>query len=302
MLDIWTFVTPLFRWLFYPSMLLATGGVGFELLMRPWMPQEIRNFVRRVTAHAALAALVLALLQVPVAAGNLGGDLASAIDPLLLTLVVKAPVGLAALVAAGGLALLLVVERMTIAVPGVIRILPPAIVIISMTLVGHATSREGATGVLTGVLLSLHLAGIGFWLAALLPLRRMCLAMADDSAPVALAALAALAEEFGRLALVLVVMLLVAGVCYAALLVGSVAALFGTGYGIALLAKVALVSGMLLLAALNRFRLVPALQAGETGAALRLRRSIEIEMLLAGGILLATSLLTTSFTLPMGGM
>lgn len=299
MLDIWTFVTPLFRWLFYPSMLLATGGVGFELLMRPWMPQEIRNFVRRVTARAALAALVLALLQVPVAAGNFGGDLASAIDPLLLTLVVKAPVGLAALVAAGGLALLLVVERMTIAVPGVIRILPPAIVIISMTLVGHATSREGATGVLTGVLLSLHLAGIGFWLAALLPLRRMCLATADDSAPVALAALA---EEFGRLALVLVVMLLVAGVCYAALLVGSVAALFGTGYGIALLAKVALVSGMLLLAALNRFRLVPALQAGETGAALRLRRSIEIEMLLAGGILLATSLLTTSFTLPMGGM
>lgn len=299
MLDIWTFVTPLFRWLFYPSMLLATGGVGFELLMRPWMPQEIRNFVRRVTARAALAALVLALLQVPVAAGNLGGDLASAIDPFLLTLVVKAPVGLAALVAAGGLALLLVVERMTIAVPGVIRILPPAIVIISMTLVGHATSREGATGVLTGVLLSLHLAGIGFWLAALLPLRRMCLATADDSAPVALAALA---EEFGRLALVLVVMLLVAGVCYAALLVGSVAALFGTGYGIALLAKVALVSGMLLLAALNRFRLVPALQAGETGAALRLRRSIEIEMLLAGGILLATSLLTTSFTLPMGGM
>jgi putative copper resistance protein D len=299
MLDIWTFVTPLFRWLFYPSMLLATGGVGFELLMRPWMPQEIRNFVRRVTARAALAALVLALLQVPVAAGNFGGDLASAIDPLLLTLVVKAPVGLAALVAAGGLALLLVVERMTIAVPGVIRILPPAIVIISMTLVGHATSREGATGVLTGVLLSLHLAGIGFWLAALLPLRRMCLATADDSAPVALAALA---EEFGRLALVLVVMLLVAGVCYAALLVGSVAALFGTGYGIALLAKVALVSGMLLVAALNRFRLVPALQAGETGAALRLRRSIEIEMLLAGGILLATSLLTTSFTLPMGGM
>ncbi len=299
MLDIWTFVTPLFRWLFYPSMLLATGGVGFELLMRPWMPQEIRNFVRRVTARAALAALVLALLQVPVAAGNLGGDLASAIDPLLLTLVVKAPVGLAALVAAGGLALLLVVERMTIAVPGVIRILPPAIVIISMTLVGHATSREGATGVLTGVLLSLHLAGIGFWLAALLPLRRMCLATADDSAPVALAALV---EEFGRLALVLVVMLLVAGVCYAALLVGSVAALFGTGYGIALLAKVALVSGMLLLAALNRFRLVPALQAGETGAALRLRRSIEIEMLLAGGILLASSLLTTSFTLPMGGM
>ena len=59
---------------------------------------------------------------------------------------------------------------------------------------------------------------------------------------------------------------------------------------------------MLVLAAVNRFRLVPALHEDVTMAAPRLRRSIEMEMGLAGLILLASSLLTTSVTLPMGGM
>jgi len=162
----------------------------------------------------------------------------------------------------------------------------------SMTLVGHATTR----GVLTGLLLGLHLAGVSFWLAALLPLRRMCVD-ADD-----LRALAMLADEFGRLAVVLVTMLVVAGLCYAALLLGSPAALVTSSYGLLLLAKIGLVGGLLLLAAWNRLRLVPALQRGEHDASRHLRRVIEMEMGVAGGILLATSLLTTSVTLPMGGI
>ena len=290
--EIWTILLPLLRWMFYPAMLLAVGGVGFGVLMQPWLPVETEAYLRRVTGRAALVALGLAMLQLPVTAGSLGGDLASAVDPFLLTLVIEAPVGVAALVASGGVVLLLVTERLSTSVPGGIRLLPPAIVILSMTLVGHATSR----GVLTGMLLSLHLAGIGFWLAALLPLRRMCLQPTGDGA------LAALAEQFGRLALVLVTMLVVAGLCYAALLLGSVTALFNTAYGLVLLAKIGLVGSMLVLAAVNRFRLVPALHEDAATAAPRLRRSIEMEMGLAGLILLASSLLTTSVTLPMGGM
>ena len=139
-------------------------------------------------------------------------------------LVLDTPAGLSALVASGGLALLLVIERVPAAVPVVIRVIPPVLVILSMTLVGHATSR----GMLTGMLLALHLAGIGFWFAALLPLRRMCGDPMDEGGA---AHLASLAEEFGRLALVLVAMLVVAGLCYASLLLGSVAALFTSAYG-----------------------------------------------------------------------
>ena len=291
MLDIWIILMPLFRWMFYPAMLLAIGGVGFALLLRPWMPAGITRYLRRVTSGAALAALVLGLAQVPVAAGALGGDLASAVDPVLLTLVLDTPAGLSALVASGGLALLLVIERVPAAVPVVVRAIPPVLVILSMTLVGHATSR----GMLTGMLLALHLAGIGFWLAALLPLRRMC---SDPMEGGDAAHLASLAEEFGRLALVLVAMLVVAGLCYAALLLGSVAALFTSPWGQVLLIKITLVSAILGLAAVNKFRLVPALHKEAALAASKLRRSIEMEMGLAALVFLATSFLTTSLPLP----
>ena len=93
-------------------------------------------------------------------------------------------------------------------------------------------------------------------------------------------------------------MLVVAGLCYAALLLGSFDALFSTAYGQVLLVKMALVSGVLGLAAVNKFRLVPALRIGTARAAPRLRRSIEIEIGIAGLIFLATSLLTTTANTP----
>jgi len=285
----------LLRWMFYPAMLLAVGSVGFALLMRTWIPSTINLYLRQIISRAALAALLLALLQLPVTAGTLGGDLASAFDPYLLKVVLGTPAGLSVLVATVGLALMLVIERVPSAVPPVIRLVPPVVVLLSMTLVGHATSR----GVLTGMLLLLHLAGIGYWLAALLPLRRMCVAPMDGPAsddPVA--ELATLAEEFGRLALVLVAILVVAGLCYAALLLGSFDALFSTAYGQVLLVKMGLVSGVLGLAAVNKFRLVPALRVGTARATARLRRSIEIEIGIAGLIFLATSLLTTTANMP----
>ena len=72
-----------------------------------------------------------------------------------------------------------------------------------------------------------------------------------------------------------------------------------TGYGLALSGKVVLVSGLLGLAALNRFRLVPAVDRGERRAAARLGLSVRLEMLGALAIILVTSLLTTSLALPM---
>jgi putative copper resistance protein D len=71
-----------------------------------------------------------------------------------------------------------------------------------------------------------------------------------------------------------------------------------SAYGQALLTKILLVAGLLGLAARNRFRIVPALRAGDLTAALRLRRSIDLEVMLALAILVVSSLLTSSLTLP----
>ena len=146
-------------------------------------------------------------------------------------------------------------------------------------------------GRLAAILLALHLLGLSFWMGALLPLRTMS---RDPAAYGGLPALAGLAGAFGRIAGWLVPMLVVAGLAYAAILLGSASAVLTTSYGNLLLVKVGIVGVLLALAARNRWRLVPAIGDGKPAAADRLARSIAWEILAVFGILAATSLMTTS--------
>ena len=158
---------------------------------------------------------------------------------------------------------------------------------------GHATTG----GMVTRLLLVVHLACVAVWLGAFLPLHRLCRLATDD--PAALRELAQTGRRFAQVGGIAVALLLVSGGALAAFLTGSVTAMVTTGYGLALSGKVILVSGLLGLAALNRFRLVPAVDRGERAAAARLGLSVRVEMLGALAIMLVTSLLTTSLALPM---
>ena len=297
--DIWTILTPLLRLAFYPALLLATGGVIFSALMGRALGPELRMFTGRVTGRAAIAGACLAAFQIPAAAGNMSGDLAGMADPVLIALVFETPAGAAALMAVAGFLLILMAETVVKNPWHPLSITGLGLVILSMLLAGHVTTG----GLQVGILLAVHLAGLGFWLGALLPLRAMC---RDPQRFGGQAALADLANVFGRRAIWIVPVLLIAGTLYAVMLVGSVAALTTTPYGQVLMVKVGLVSGLLGLAALNKFRLVPALRSGEAAAPSRLRRSIDWELAGVAGVLLATSLMTTSLLLPdgmtMGGM
>lgn len=105
-------------------------------------------------------------------------------------------------------------------------------------------------------------------------------------------------HKFGITAAVFVGLLIVAGMGLAWLLSGSFEALIGTAYGQGLLAKVALVAGVLALTAVNKWCFVPSLQSGALAAARTLRRSISMEMVIIFGILLMTSGITTATTPP----
>ena len=288
MSDIWTILAPLLRFAFYPALLLAIGGVIFSGVMARQMGPAIRAYTGKVTRRAALAGLCIAGLQIPAAAGNMAGDLAGMGDPLLIALVLETPAGAAAVMAAAGFLLILVVELAVKTRP--IRSGSPARASILDAAAGHVT-----TGDCRRILLAVHLAGLGFWLGALLPLRAMC---NDPERFGGQAALADLADLFGRRAIWIVPVLLIAGTLYAMMLVGSVAALVTTPYGQVLMVKVGLVGGLLGLAALNKFRLAPALRDGGAAAPSRLRRSIDWELAVVAAVLLATSLMTTSLLLP----
>lgn len=151
--------------------------------------------------------------------------------------------------------------------------------------VGHTLGEPRA---ILALLLVLHLLAAAFWVGALAPLRR---AVDGPSGP-------DLLHYFGTVAAGFVGLLLLAGLSLAWLLSGSFTALLGTAYGLGLLAKVLLVTGLLGLAALNKLRLVPALRSGDPRAALALKRSISIEMLMVALVLVATATLTSVTTPP----
>lgn len=144
---------------------------------------------------------------------------------------------------------------------------------------------------ITQFLLLVHLIGIAYWLGSLLPFRQLCTSSDTEN-------LHFIARRFGVFALAYIGALVCAGGLFAYELLGGVSALINTAYGNVLLAKLAVVTLLLLLGALNRFRLVPSLIRDTHIGAKRLRAVVQFEIILAFIILILTSFITTSLTLP----
>jgi len=278
---------------FYASSLVATGGVLFRLIF-PGQKDPDRIGLRPLVVAAAWLAVGLLLLQWPLQAGFLGGGtLAAAVDPMLLGIVFESAQGTRMILAASGLLLLhgilIALGRwrylgLGLSAVGVI------LVLLAFAQVGHTKDEPRW---LLATLLFVHLAAVAFWVGALIPLYRIT----GKAVPAAVAARTL--ARFGQAASVMVGFLVAAAVGLSWLLVGGVAPLLDTVYGQTLLIKVTLVLFLLTLAALNKWRLVPAFERGDPSAAGRLRGSLLIEGLLVLLILFVTALMTTT-TSPSG--
>ncbi len=271
----------------YAGALMAVGAVLFSLAF-PDAPNPARRSARNMLALAARFGIVMLLLQWLLQAGYLGGgNLASALDPMLLAIVFEGAPGRRLLLALVGLVLvqafLIPFQRPPKLAPG-IGLVGVVLVLAAFTQVGHTT---GEPRLLLSLLLGMHLLAAAFWTGSLWPLYRMAgLAGARGQAAVILA-------RFGRIAAWAVAALLCAGILLAALLLEGLRALWTTAYGQLLLTKILVVIAILLLAAGNKWRLVPAFERRDARAPLRLRASIALEMALAAAVLLVTATLTT---------
>lgn len=286
-MDGWTAATLLVTAGAYGISLAAAGTVLFRLTF-PDLPAGLARSVDSLTLGLAVTALLLNGLRLAVQAGFLAGSgPAGMADLQLLAFIAGGPVGSATGWRAAGLLLLC---ALPLAGGGVLRrpagaatLAGALLVCLSFLAIGHST---GQPRLLLAPLLLLHLLGIAFWIGALAPLYRAAGTMEPLAA-------AALMHRFGRLAGWAVAVLLLAGLGLAILLVGSIQALTDSGYGRLLLVKIALVAALLVLAAGNKLRLVPALRQGKAATVARLRRSIAAEMLLAALIVLLTASLVT---------
>ena len=283
-IDGWAITAIIAKAVGYGTALLAMGGPLFVLVFRS-SSNDVRQLARKVAVIAALIGLAVLALRFGIRAARISGmGLSGAVDPMMLGFVWDSPLGAAAIWRGAGE--LLVVALLIRGIVGLSAGLIGALLIaVSYTFVGHSL---GDPRWLLASLLTLHLLAAAFWIGALLPLRH---AVGQPEG-------ARLLHRFGNVASLTVALLVVVGLIFAWLMTGSFSNLLSTAYGKTLLAKLGVVSGLMALAALNKWRFVPALASGTPAAVPHLRRSIQIEAIAVLLILMATATLTSITTPP----
>lgn len=141
----------------------------------------------------------------------------------------------------------------------VIEPLLAAALLISLAGVGHSQIEEGTAGAIHVVSDAAHLLAAGAWLGGLIPLVLILAPGRRGREVLPAADLDQVFMRFSGMGYVAVATLVGTGLVNSWYLVGNVTALLTTPYGQLLLVKLALFLGMLSLAAINRFWLVPSM-------------------------------------------
>ena len=289
-MDLWIIFTPILKTLFYVASLLALGTVIFVKHFQHFQTVENTSFCRDLTIKACKYGMVISAGLLFSVAGNLGGEVWSILDPTIFSIAIYSKGGNAAGLAFFGFALIVIARKYVFNLEPLFLWVGFLLLLISFVWTGHAQK----SGPIAQVALSLHIVAIAFWLGSFFPLRRMCSALEAEN-------LYEIADRFGTLAIFYVCLLFISGLIFAYILIGDLSLLLSTVYGNVFLMKITLVSALLGIGAVNKFRLVPSMKLEPSIGAQRLRKSIQIEMFIALLILSFSGFLTTSTTLPMGG-
>jgi len=266
--------------------LFQAAGMAMFIALFGHELSRVEYLVRRYGVISALVASALVLGHYALEAARMSGDFAGISDATLQSLVLHSSSSVALTWRLSGLVLIAVGLR-TRSVPGItLGVVGAALAVGAFTLTGHTAAHPQRW--LLSVLLLGHLLVVAFWFGALVPLH-----FASSREPAAVAG--KVIDGFSRLAVWLVPGLFVAGVVLAIVLVKHLSGL-ATAYGQMLIVKLAGFALLMLLAALNKWRLGPAIARGEASASRAFRRSLAAEYLLIGAVLTVTAALTTFFS------
>ena len=133
--------------------------------------------------------------------------------------------------------------------------------------------------------LAVHFTMFALWIGALCPL--LTISRTEQFAELKVSL-----ERFSKHAVVIVSLLLFSGLALMLSLIHSAAELFTTAYGIALILKILLVIGLVAIAAVNKYIIVPRLLL-QTDTA-QFQRSVRLEIVVALLLLLLTAYLSTA--------
>ncbi len=249
----------------YAGALVGVGAWWFLVVVdRDGEEGRWQRHVRSLAGRAAVLGAVAAVASMPLRIARLGGGLGALRDNDVLGESLRGPIGISTAITAVGLLVLAGLIE-----PAAARRRPAvavgALVVGLAALAGFAV--EGHTRSQHPVALMfafdvVHLAAGAVWLGGI-----ASLVMAFRSEPDA-PSLGAAVQRFSAMAVGAVAVVVAAGTGMAIIVLPTFGDLFSTGYGLALLVKVAIVGGVIALGAVNNRRLVPALKvAPAVGAA-----------------------------------
>ena len=154
-------------------------------------------------------------------------------------------------------------------------------------LMGHSIMGEGAAGILLQLSYLVHVLTAGAWLGALVPLVLILQQLGRKThGPDAAAGL----ERFSTAGQVMVVLAVCTGVVNTGLILGRLPLAWSQPYQLLLAAKICMVSGMIGIALINRFVIVPRIKSGFQPAAPLLLYTASLELVLGGGALVLVNL------------
>lgn len=252
------------------------GGGAFALA---WLTPKSRHGMAVVTVFTALG-----LVAAPVSFGlqgldALGAPLALFGQPVTWQAAAATSYGFTAAVAFMALALALLALASESALARGLALAALAGTGAALAASGHASAA--APQWLTRPMVFIHGAGIALWAGALVPLGLACRHRAPDAGEAL--------RRFSAAIPYAVAALIAAGVVLAVIQVESVPALWQTAYGRLLLIKLVLVVPLLLLAAVNRWKLTQPSLGAQPAAQQRLARNIAVETLVMAAILAAVA-------------
>lgn len=261
----WLIAARINRAVHYVGLLLALGGGLFLLCVARGAWKRSAMIRRQIEAAAGVAA-VTAILSVGFqGVVLLGPDANEWADAWRIG--AHSTAGLGAAIVVSGVAILAFGLRVRREWTGNILIaIGAAVAAGSFGVTGHAATAFPQW--LMGLIVAVHVAVAAFWAGSLISL--LAVLRQPGAAPTI--------ERFSRIAIAAAVVLVLAGGVLAVRHVEGLAALFSTAYGWTLLSKLGFVATLLGIAAFNKFRLTPALAAGDGKARVRLMRSIRVEL------------------------
>jgi putative copper resistance protein D len=294
------------RLLHYVAVTTLAGASFFPLYAYGVVEPGTSSRWRRGTLlAAAIVALLSGLLWFVFSVANMSGALADVTDPevvrsvlhdtgfgkvwALRMILASAALGLASLRFASTRN-----SPRSLAMPVL-----AAALLMSLAGVGHSQVEEGLAGTVHVVSDAAHLLAAGAWLGGLVPLVLILSSYDRDRELYPVTDLDQILMRFSGVGYVAVATLLGSGLVNSWYLVGNVTGLLTTPYGQLLIAKLVLFAGMLLLAVINRFWLVPSMSKARLdggGSSIwtgRLRSHVLGEQCLGLLVLLIVSVLGT---------